>query len=98
MPGLVAGAGVMVQNGLLERLRTMGTSFWLRRSLFAFVVAAIVIAVIQLMKGHALDYSITQGLVWGLISSLVYISVLAYKLRHKRGVPPNDSPGSGGEA
>ena len=83
--------------GLFERLRNMGTAFWIRRYLTAFVVAAFVIAVAQLMKGNVFEYSITQGLVWGIVSSLVYISVLAYRLRHIRDAPPNDSPGNGDE-
>ena len=62
----------------------MGMSFFVRRFLWAFVIATVVIGLAQYLKGHPMDYAVREALIWGLISALVYISVLAYKLRHLR--------------
>jgi hypothetical protein len=65
----------------------MGTSFWVRRVLFSFLVATLFIAAARLLRGHPLDYAIKEGLLWGAFSSLVYTLVLAYKLRGVRSPP-----------
>lgn len=62
----------------------MGTWFFIRRFLAAFAIATVVIGLAQYLKGHSVDYALREALVWGVISSLVYTSVLAYKLRHLR--------------
>ena len=72
----------------------MDTWFYVRRYLAAFAIAAVVIGVAQYLKGHAVDYAIREGLTWGAISSLVYTSVLAYKLRHLRAAAKDSGPGS----
>jgi len=59
----------------------MPVSFYFRRYLLAFVVSSIVIATAQVLKGHPLALAAPDGLLWGAISSAVYTSVLAYKLR-----------------
>ena len=74
----------------------MTTSFYVRRFLVAFAIAAIVIAVVQLLKGHTAALAFREGLLWGVISSGVYTGVLAYKLRNLP-APPND-PDMGGAA
>ena len=70
----------------------MDTRFYVRRYLAAFVIATVVIGVAQYLKGHSFDYAIREGLTWGAISSLVYTSVLAYKLRHLRAAARDSGP------
>ena len=60
----------------------MPLSFYVRRFLLVFVVASIVISAAQMLKGHPIELAAPDGLLWGAISSLVYTSVLAYKLRN----------------
>ena len=62
----------------------MPLSFYLRRFLLAFAVSSVVIAVAQYLKGHPVELAVPDGLLWGAISSVVYTSVLAYKLRNSR--------------
>jgi hypothetical protein len=65
----------------------MTISFYVRRFLLAFAIAAVVISLAQYLKGHTMDFSIREGLLWGVISAAVYTGVLAYKLR-KLPTPP----------
>ena len=62
----------------------MGASFFVRRYVLVLVLASVVISLAQYLKGHTVAYSVREGLTWGAIASLVYTSVLAYKLRHLR--------------
>lgn len=62
----------------------MGASFFVRRYVLVLVLASVVISLAQYLKGHTVAYSVREGLIWGAIASLVYTSVLAYKLRHLR--------------
>ena len=57
----------------------MGTAFWIRRFLFVFVLAACVIAGVQFLKGRDLNYSLTQGLLWGAISATVFTGARIYQ-------------------
>ena len=50
----------------------MGATFWIRRFLAVFVVAACVIAGVQWLKGHALAWSVEQGVPWALVSATVF--------------------------
>jgi hypothetical protein len=59
----------------------MPLSFFARRFLIAFVIAATVISVAQVLKGHPIALAAPDGALWGAISSAVYTLVLAYKLR-----------------
>jgi hypothetical protein len=65
----------------------MGTSFWVRRLVFGFLVATILITGARLLRGHPLDYALKEGLLWGVFSSLIYTIVLAYKLRDVKSPP-----------
>ena len=72
----------------------MTIMFYIRRFILAFAIAAIVIAVAQMLKGHPVAFSVQEGLLWGGVSSVVYTFVLAFKLR-KLPVPPKDQgPGT----
>ena len=59
----------------------MTISFYLRRFVVAFAIAAAVISFAQWMKGHDAAFAIRAGVFWGVISSVVYTGVLANKLR-----------------
>jgi hypothetical protein len=57
----------------------MGTEFWVRRFFLVFVVAACIIACAQLLRGHDLAYSLTQGLLWTAISASVFTASRIYQ-------------------
>ena len=57
----------------------MGTAFWVRRFLLVLVVAACVIACAQLLRGHGLEYSLIQGLLWAAISASVFTGSRIYQ-------------------
>ena len=59
----------------------MGKVFWIRRYLTVFVVAASLIGGSQLLRGHTLGYSATHGLIWGAISSTVFIATRLFYAR-----------------
>jgi hypothetical protein len=59
----------------------MGTTFWVRRFLLAFVVATFVITGSQLLRGRGLSYSLTQGLIWAAISASVFTVARIYQSR-----------------
>jgi hypothetical protein len=50
----------------------MGTRFWIRRSCTVFVGALVVITVAQFFKGHDLQYSVTQGVIWSAVATSVF--------------------------
>lgn len=59
----------------------------------AFVISTIVIAGAQILKGHATTYSVTQGVIWGGISSTIYILAYYFNIRNKPTCAINiDSP------
>ena len=74
----------------------MSTSFYIRRFLVAFAIAAFVITVAQFLKGHAAAFAVREGLLWGVISSAVYTGVLAYKLRKVPAPPKGPDVGGAG--
>ena len=53
-----------------------------RRYMAAFVISFLAISGVQMLKGHPVGYSATQGLIWGAISSTLYI--LAYYVHTRR--------------
>ena len=59
----------------------MGTAFWVRRFLLVFAIASCVIAGTQLLKGHDLNYSLTQGLLWAAITASVFTVARIYQSR-----------------
>ena len=59
----------------------MGTVFWIRRFVTAFVVAVGLIGGSQLLRGHTVDYSAMHGLIWGAISSSVFIATRMFYAR-----------------
>jgi len=59
----------------------MGTAFWIRRFMRVFSIAFVVIACAQALKGHALAYSLTQGLIWAAASAMVFTAARLYQSR-----------------
>ena len=46
-----------------------------------FAIAFVVIAGAQALKGHTIAYAVTQGLIWGALSSMVYVLAAIYRWR-----------------
>jgi hypothetical protein len=59
----------------------MGKIFWIRRYLTVFAVAVGMIAGAQLLRGHTVGYSAMHGLIWGAISSTIFIATRMYYAR-----------------
>ncbi len=53
----------------------MGTAFWIKRYLVVLAGAFAIICAAQLLKGHDLEYSATQGAIWGVISAAIFTAV-----------------------
>jgi len=62
----------------------MGTAFWIKRYLVVLAGAFAIICAAQLLKGHDLEYSATQGAIWGVISATIFIAVRIHKSRKKQ--------------
>lgn len=61
----------------------MSTGFWVKRFLTVLVGAFAIICVAQLLKGHGLAYSATQGAIWGTLSAAIF--TVARFFQAKRG-------------
>ncbi len=59
----------------------MGKAFWIRRYVTAFVVAVALIGGSQLLRGHTLGFSTMHGLIWGAISSSIFIATRLFYAR-----------------
>jgi hypothetical protein len=55
-----------------------GTAFWIRRFVIVFAAPLAIIAGAQMLKGHTLGYSVTQGLLWAAIASTVFTGARIY--------------------
>jgi hypothetical protein len=62
----------------------MGTKFWVRRFLTVFALAFLIIAVAQLLKGHAPAYAGTQAALWSFIATSVFTTSRIYQSRRKQ--------------
>lgn len=62
----------------------MGTAFWIRRFLVVFAGAFVIIAGVAVLKGHAMDESVVQGLLWGAASAALFTGSRIWQSR--RGV------------
>lgn len=62
----------------------MSVSFWVCRFLVVFAGAGAIICAAQVLKGHTLHYSIVQGLIWGAISSVIFVAAGLYRFRAGR--------------
>ena len=59
----------------------MSTKFWIHRFILVFAAALVIISGAQLLKGHTLEYSVTEGLLWGIITAAVFTAGQIYKSR-----------------
>lgn len=59
----------------------MGLTFWVKRFFVVLVGAFIFICGAQILKGNDLNYSITQGGVWALITASVFTISRIYQTR-----------------
>lgn len=57
----------------------MGTWFWIKRFVTAFIVAFLILALVQAAKGYEWDEAITHGLIWGFISSVIFTAARIYQ-------------------
>ena len=57
------------------------------RYLAAFAVAVLVIAGAQFLKGHSANDALIQGLIWGFISSTIYILAYHFNTRKTASCP-----------
>ena len=82
----------------------MGTAFWIRRFAVAFVIAFVVLAGAQLVRGRAIDASLQHGLLWGLVSAGVFVGARLYQSSRGRhcalcndipAAPPGDQARAG---
>jgi hypothetical protein len=61
----------------------MDASFWIKRFFTVLIGAFVIIAAVQLLKGHDLRYSAEQAAVWALIASSVF--TVARFIQSRRG-------------
>lgn len=59
----------------------MGIGFWIRRFLTVLAGAFAVICAAQLLKGHGLMYSASQGLFWAIVAAAVFTGSRIYQSR-----------------
>jgi hypothetical protein len=62
----------------------VGAAFWVRRFVVVFAGAFVVIAGVQFLKGHTLDYSVTEGLLWSVITATVFTAARIYQSRKQQ--------------
>ena len=59
----------------------MTTTFWTKRTFVVLALSFALIASAQYMKTKDLSYAMTQGAIWGGISTIIYLLVLWRKLK-----------------
>ena len=59
----------------------MSTGFWVKRFLTVLAGAFAIIGIAQVLKGHALAYSVTQAAIWGTASALIFTVARLYQAR-----------------
>ena len=59
----------------------MGTTFWIKRFFTVLVGAFVVICGAQMLKGHDLSYSVTQGVIWGPLCAIVFTLARFFQAR-----------------
>jgi hypothetical protein len=59
----------------------MGTMFWIRRYVLVLVIAFVVIAGAQLLRGRTFDSSILEGLIWSVVSASIFVGARLYQSR-----------------
>ena len=59
----------------------MTKGFWIRRFALVYLAALALIAGGQMARGRAAEEALTHGLLWALITAVVYIVGFAYRAR-----------------
>ncbi len=62
----------------------MGVLFWLRRFMLVFCLAFIVIVCAHLLRGHEFMFSLSESLLWAVISANIFIFNRIYHSRKGR--------------
>ena len=62
----------------------MGTAFWIRRFFTVFILVGVILTLAQWAKGHALQYAVTEGTLWGGISAAVFTVARIYQSRRNQ--------------
>ena len=65
----------------MKRMPRAGVIHGTRLFLAVFVGAFAIIGGAQFLKGHTLNYSVTQGLLWGAISAAIFVAAHYYRRR-----------------
>lgn len=50
----------------------MGAVFWIKRFLIVLAGAFALIFLVQLLKGHDLDYALSEAAIWSLVSATIF--------------------------
>jgi hypothetical protein len=58
----------------------MGTSFWVKRFLVVTSGAFALLVLVYLAKGGQLYQAMFDAIVWALITSIIYLGVLRYRI------------------
>ncbi len=59
----------------------MGVMFWLGRFLLVFSIAFAVIVSAHLLRGHELMFSLSESLLWAMISANIFTASRIYQSR-----------------
>jgi ABC-type uncharacterized transport system permease subunit len=59
----------------------MNAGFWMGRFLVALAAAFVIITGAQLLRGHTTEDAVTHGLVWSVITAVIFVGVNYYKWR-----------------
>jgi len=59
----------------------MGLKFWFKQFFIVLVSAFAVIFAAQFLKGHGLQYSITEAAIWSPITAIIFVAVSRYRFR-----------------
>ena len=66
--------------GLVDVLG-MGATFWIRRFLLVFATGLAIITGAQMLKGHTLGYSVSEGLLWAAVAASIFTGGRIYQSR-----------------
>lgn len=59
----------------------MGAIFWIRRFFLVFGGALVIISGAQFLRGHTLEYSFVEGLLWSAIAAAIFTAARIYRSR-----------------
>ncbi|WP_346838338.1 hypothetical protein [Microbulbifer sp. SAOS-129_SWC] len=59
----------------------MTKGFWIRRFALVYLAAVALIAGGQMARGREAEFALTHGLLWGVITAVVYTAALVWRTR-----------------